>query len=150
MASRAKPDLPLARYRARDEILELRADKLQYLQQETAEFLNESMGLNLSSDRLVDLHTQLEGWIAGLQLTALTLRHHPMPAGQPTLSGNHRVIADYLSEDVLAHLPINTRTFLLLTSVLNRLCASLCDAVTTREHGQEMLQHLEQENLFLL
>ncbi len=150
MAGRAEPNVSLARYRARDEMLEFRAQKLQFLQHETADFLNELMGLDLSGDQLVELQTQLEGWIAGLQLTALTLRHHPRWADQLKVTGKHRFIADYLSEDVLAHLPENTREFLLLTSILDRLCASLCDAVTAREGGQEMLQRLERENIFLL
>ena len=150
MAGRAEPNVPLARYRARDEMLEFRVEKLQFLQHETADFLNEMMGLDLSDDQLVDLQTQLEGWIAGLQLMALTLRHHPKSVDQLMVTGKHRFIADYLSEDVLAHLPENTKEFLLLTSILNRLCASLCDAVTAREGGQEMLQLLERENLFLL
>ena len=150
MAGRAEPNVPLARYRARDEMLEFRAEKLQFLQHETADFLNESMGLGLSGDQLTGLQTQLEGWIAGLQLTALTLRHHPRPADPLTVTGKHRFIADYLSEDVLAQLPENTREFLLLTSILDRLCASLCEAVTAGGGGQEMLQRLERENLFLL
>ena len=150
LSGRTEPSLPIARYRARNEMLEFRAEQLQFLQHETADFLNELMGLDLSGDQLVDLQTQLEGWIAGLQLTALTLRHHPKLADQLIVTGKHRFIADYLSEDVLAHLPENTSEFLLLTSILDRLCASLCDAVTAREGGQEMLQLLERENLFLL
>ena len=150
MAGRAEPDMPLARYRARGEMLEFRAQKLQFLQHETADFLNELMGLGLSGDQLVDLQAKLEGWIAGLQLTALTLRHHPGSADPLIVTGKHRFIADYLGEDVLVHLPEDTKEFLLLTSILDRLCASLCDTVSAREGGQEMLQRLERENLFLL
>ncbi len=150
LSGRAAPSLPIARYRARNEMLEFRAEQLQFLQHETADFLKGSMGLDLSDDQMIRLQAQLEGWIAGLQLVSLTLRHHREAADQPMITGKHRFIADYLSEDVFGHLPENTKQFLLMTSILDRLCGSLCDAVTTREDGQAMLQHLEQENLFLV
>ena len=129
LAGRAEPPLPLARYRARHELLELRTEDLQFRVDETAAFLNQLMGLDLAADEIVPLHTQLEGWVAGLQLVSLTLRRQS-EVSPLVVSGRHRFIADYLSEDVLAHLPDEIRRFLLQTSILDRLCGPLCDAVT--------------------
>jgi LuxR family maltose regulon positive regulatory protein len=150
LAGRAQPPLPLARYRARQELLEFRAPDLQFLQEETTDFLNRLMGLDLSHDEVGTLQAQLEGWIAGLQLVSLTLRRHLEAVNKLVISGRHRFIADYLSEDVLAHLPEAIRLFLLQTSILDSLCSPLCDAVTGREGGQELLEVLERENLFLV
>jgi LuxR family maltose regulon positive regulatory protein len=150
LAARAQPPLPLARYRARQELLEVRTPDLQFLQEETREFLTQQMRLDLSYDEVGTLQAQLEGWIAGLQLVALTLRRRGEAVDKLVVSGRHRFIADYLSEDVLAHLPEAIRRFLLQTSILDSLCSPLCDAVTGREGGQEMLEVLERENLFLV
>jgi LuxR family maltose regulon positive regulatory protein len=150
LAGRGEPPLPLARYRARGELLEFRTEDLQFLPEEAVDFLNEMMRLDLTHDEVVRLHTQLEGWIAGLQLVALTLRRRGEAPDKLVISGRHRFIADYLSEDVLADLPDGMRQFLLHTSILDRLCGPLCDAVTGEEGGQEMLELLERENLFLL
>src|SRR5215203_2893622 len=148
LAGRDEPPLPLARYRARDELLELRTENLQFRIEETSAFLHDLLGLDLAADTIDPLHTQLEGWAAGLQLASLTLRQQG--EGKPlVISGRHRFIADYLSEDVLAHLPEETRRFLVQTSILDHLSGSLCDAVTGASGGQEMLEHLERENLFL-
>jgi LuxR family maltose regulon positive regulatory protein len=150
LAGRGEPPLPLARYRARQELMELRAEDLSFLLEETKDFLSERMGLDLSHDELVRLHAQLEGWIAGLQLVALTLQRRLTGAEKLVVSGRHRFIADYLSEDVLAPLSDLMRQFLLQTSILERLCGALCDAVTGGEGGQEMLETLEREDLFLV
>jgi LuxR family maltose regulon positive regulatory protein len=150
LAGRGEPPLPLARYRARQELIEFRAEDLNFLLEETKDFLNERMGLDLSYDEIVRLQAQLEGWIAGLQLVALTLQRRLTGADKLVVSGRHRFIADYLSEDVLAPLPDGMRHFLLQTSILERLCGALCDAVTGVEDGQEMLETLERENLFLV
>jgi LuxR family transcriptional regulator, maltose regulon positive regulatory protein len=139
LVGRAEPPLPLARYRARHELLEFRAEELQFLLEETVDFLNEMMRLDLSHDEVVTLQAQLEGWIAGLQLVALTLQRHLTGADKLVVSGRHRFIADYLGEDVLAPLPDNLRQFLRQTSILDRLCGSLCDAVTKVKGGQAML-----------
>jgi LuxR family maltose regulon positive regulatory protein len=104
LAGRAAPPLPLARYRARGELLEFRAADLKFLQEETADFFNDIMGLDLSDDEVVRLQAQLEGWIAGLQLVSLTLQGHREAADKLVVSGRHRFIADYLREDVLASL----------------------------------------------
>jgi LuxR family maltose regulon positive regulatory protein len=149
LAGRDEPPLPLARYRARDELLELRTEDLQFRVEETSAFLNHLLGLDLAADAIEPIHTQLEGWIAGLQLVSLTLRH-PREAAAGVISGRHRFIVDYLSEDVLAHLHEGTRRFLMQTSILDLLSGSLCDAVTGTSGGQEMLELLERENLFLV
>lgn len=152
LAGRGEPPLALARYRARRQLLELSTDDLHFQVDETRDFLKHSTGLEVTEDALAPLQSQLEGWIAGLQLVALTLRRNPDLATATAFAGRHRYITDYLSEDVLSNLPDNTRRFLLQTSILDRLSGSLCDAVTERGsgYGQEMLEHLERENLFLL
>jgi LuxR family maltose regulon positive regulatory protein len=149
LAGRAELPLPLARYRARGELLEFRAADLQFLPDETADFLHE-LRLDLADDTVMRLHAQLEGWVAGLQLVALTLQCGLTGADTLIISGRHRFIADYLRNDVLAQLPEAVRHFLLQTSILDHLCSSLCDAVTGREGSQELLESLERENLFLM
>lgn len=149
-AGRAEPPLPLARYRARQELLELRAEDLQFSLEETTSFFNQLMGLDLDQDQVASLQSQLEGWIAGMQLAALTLQRDPKATAKLAVHGKHRFIADYLSEEVLSALPAATQEFLLQTSILERLNGSLCDAVTQRNGGREMLQRLEEEHLFLV
>lgn len=150
LATRATPQLPLARYRARHELLELRAGDLQFAANETVDFLQDHMQLALPADELAAVHTRLEGWAAGLQMVALS-RQGRLSAGDAlVVSGKHRFIVDYLMEDVLATLPADRKRFLLQTSILDRLCGSLCNAVTEEAHGQETLQLLEQDNLFLM
>jgi LuxR family maltose regulon positive regulatory protein len=149
LVGRAEPPLPLARYRARYELLEFRAEELQFLLEETADFLSQ-MRLELSYDEVVTLQTQLEGWIAGLQLVVLSLQRRLAGADKLVVTGKHRFIADYLGEDVLAPLPDNLRHFLLQTSILDRLCGSLCDAIIEGQDSHDMLQRLERENLFLM
>jgi LuxR family maltose regulon positive regulatory protein len=150
LGGRGEPPLPLARYRARRQLLELRSEELQFLPEETADFFNAVMGLDLSHDEVVRLQAQLEGWIAGLQLAALTLQRHVGGLDTLIISGKHRFIADFLSEDVLTPLAAELRQFLLQTSILEHLCSSLCDAVTGRADSQGMLELVERENLFLV
>lgn len=150
LAGRAEPPLPLARYRARQELVEFRAQDLSFLPEETGDFLKNSMGLDLAGEDIARLQAQLEGWVAGLQLVALTLRQQLTGADKLVVSGRHRFIADYLQEDVLAPLADGVRQFLLRTSILDRLCGSLCDAVTGQADGQDLLETLERENLFLV
>lgn len=149
LAGRSEPPLPLARYRARQELLEFRAEDLQFQLDETELFLKDRMGLELGSDELLSLHAQLEGWVAGLQLASLGLGRYAQ-TDTLVVSGRHRFIADYLREDVLAHLPEEVKWFLLQTSILEQLSGSLCEAVTGNEGAQEMLERLERENLFLV
>lgn len=150
LAGRTEPPLPLARYRARRELLELGAEELQFSPGEAAEFLRGLMGLELTQDAVTKLHHRLEGWIAGLQLAALALKRRASGAEQLELGGRQRFIADYLHEDVLAPLAPPLRQFLLQTSILERLCGPLCDAVTGGDGGQGMLEWLERANLFIV
>jgi len=153
LAGRGEPPLPLARYRARGELLAFGARDLRFRPAEAADFLNKRMGLDLTREEIEPLQQQTEGWAAGLQLAALSLRRRS-PKGKESegfaVSGRHRFIADYLREDVLDHLPEDGQRFLLETSILDRLCGPLCEAVTGEEGGQEMLEELERENLFLV
>jgi LuxR family transcriptional regulator, maltose regulon positive regulatory protein len=150
LSTRSNPDLPVARYRARAELLELRMGDLQFSGEETDAFFNQSLKLQLSSVDLENLQTQLEGWPAGLRLAALSIRMHHSGLPRPLITGEHRFIADYLSQDVLANLPEDLRQFLIQTSILDRLSASLCNAVTHQCDGQTVLETLERENLFLV
>ena len=156
LASRADPPWPLARLRARDEVVELRAADLRFTIEEASQFLDEVMGLQLPTALVAQLETRTEGWITGLQLAGLSLRSHADPAGFiASFGGSHRYIVDYLLEEVLAQLDESTRRFLLETSILNRLCGALCDAVRDRDvteagNSQQQLEALEAANLFLI
>ncbi len=150
LAGRGTVPGPLPRYRARGELLEYDAGDLRFGVDEARDFLNGLMALELGSDEVATLHTQLEGWAAGLQLAALALRRSGEEARPVSISGRHRFIADYLMEDVLARLPADVHRFLLHTSILDRLSGGLCDAVTGRDDSQAMLETLERENLFIM
>lgn len=150
LVGRAEPPLPLARYRARRELLEVGTEELGFSVDETAEFLNDVKRLGLARDDVVRLHAQLEGWVAGLHLVSLSHGRHGNPADRLPTDGRHRFVADYLGQEVLAQLSEETRRFLLQTSILNRLCGPLCDAVTGCRDGNEMLESLERGNLFLV
>lgn len=151
IATREDPSLPLARLRARGQLTELRAADLRFTPAEAAVFLNQAMGLNLSTEDIAALEARTEGWIAGLQLTALSMRGREDIAGFiQAFTGSHRFVLDYLVEEVLQHQPEQIRDFLLQTSILNRFCAPLCNAVTERQDGKEMLDVLDRSNLFLV
>ncbi|MEC4687867.1 MAG: LuxR C-terminal-related transcriptional regulator, partial [Nitrospirota bacterium] len=151
IASRSDPPLPLARLRARGESTELRASDLRFTPDEAAAFLNDVMGLDLSAADVAALETRTEGWIAGLQLAALSMQgRDDVPGFIATFSGDDRYIVDYLVEEVLQRQPKNTRSFLLQTSILDRLSGPLCDAVTGQEDGKGMLETLERGNLFVV
>ncbi len=150
MAGRSDPSLPLARLRGRDELTELRAADLRFTADESAEFLNEVMGLTLSATDIAALETRTEGWIAGLQLAALSIRDRSDIAGFiRAFTGSHRFVIDYLVEEVLQRQPDDVRSFLFRTAILDRLSGPLCDAVTGQAGGDEMLEKLERENLFV-
>ena len=149
LASRSEPLLPLARYRARRELLEVGTDDLEFSLDETRAFFRGRSGCRFSPDELTALHAQLEGWVAGLQLALLAFKHRRGAGAIPAPSGRHRFIADYLHEDVLARQPEAVRRFLLQTSILAQLCGPLCAAVTGGENAQDMLERLERDNLFL-
>jgi LuxR family maltose regulon positive regulatory protein len=130
---------------------ELAAADLAFTHDESAAFLNDIMGLELSAEHIAELDTATEGWIAGLQLAALSMRNRDDLAGFiASFSGRHRGVFDFLAEEVLAHQPPDVRDFLLETSILDSLAGPLCDAVTGRSDGQAMLEELERANLFII
>jgi LuxR family transcriptional regulator, maltose regulon positive regulatory protein len=153
IATREDPNLPLARYRARGQLTELRAADLRFTPAEAAEFINQGMGLNLSAEDIAALETRTEGWIAGLQLAALAMQGQKDTASfVKSFTGSHHYVMDYLVEEVLQQQSENVQTFLLRTSILDRMCGSLCDAVLLDPSvsGQETLEYLECANLFIV
>jgi LuxR family maltose regulon positive regulatory protein len=151
ITTREDPHLPLARLRARDQLTELRAADLRFTPAEAADFLNQVMGLNLSVEDIAALETRTEGWIAGLQLAALSMQGRSNAASFiQAFTGSHRFVLDYLVEEVLQRQPEGNQSFLLKTAILDRLSGSLCDAVTGREDGKGMLETLERGNLFII
>jgi LuxR family maltose regulon positive regulatory protein len=151
VASRSDPPLPLARLRARGQLVEVRAAELRFTQQEAAALLREAVGHDLPGSAVAALVARTEGWAAGLQLAALSLRDREDVTGfVASFSGDHRYVLDYLAEEVLERQPERLRTFLLETSVLERLCGPLCDAVTGGSDGQRLLEIIERANLFLI
>jgi LuxR family maltose regulon positive regulatory protein len=180
IATREDPQLPLARLRARDQLTELRVTDLRFNPSEAAGFLNQVMGLDLSAEDIDALETRTEGWIAGLQLAAISLQGHKDATGfVKSFTGSHHFVLDYLIEEVLQQQPESVQTFLLRTSILDRLCGPLCDAVLLDESesrvegpkskvrravstvgpstldfglatGQETLAYLERANLFIV
>src|SRR5829696_7724781 len=151
IATRADPQLPLARLRARDQMTELRAADLRFTPAEVGAFLTEVMGLSLSAAHIAALEVRTEGWIAGLQLAALSMQgHHDVSAFIRAFAGDNRYIVDYLVEEVLQRQPERIRSFLLQTSILDRLSGPLCDAVTGQENGRGMLEALKRGNFFVV
>ncbi|MCG3208959.1 MAG: HTH-type transcriptional regulator MalT [Anaerolineae bacterium] len=171
ITSRSDPPLPLTRLRVRNQLVELRDADLRFTPAEAAIFLNQIMNLELSPDEMAALEGRTEGWIAGLQLAALSMQgRSDAPSFVKAFTGSHRYIIDYLAEEVLAQQPSHIRTFLLHTSILNRLNGPLCDAMLGRTNGlatgpatagsqavpgpgaasQEILEYLDQANLFVI
>jgi len=151
LSSRVDPPLALARLRARGHLVEIRDMDLRLSNEEAAGFLKEIMGLSLSKAEVHRLEQRTEGWIAGLQLAALsTRRHTDVSAFVRAFSGSHRLILDYVQEEILEPLPQAQQRFLLYTSVLERMNAELCQAVTGVQASQQMLEELERANLFLI
>ncbi len=167
ITSREDPSLPLARLRVRGQMTELRASDLRFSPAEATEFLNRVMGLDLSGENIATLESRTEGWIAGLLLAALALRGTISMKGNPgaanfiqSFSGSHHFVLDYLLEEVLRHQSKSVQDFLLRTSILNRLCEPLCDAVSQdtevqgtevqKTGGQATLEYLERANLFIV
>jgi LuxR family maltose regulon positive regulatory protein len=151
LSSRSEPALPLARLRASGELAEIDAQQLRFSEEEAELFLNDLHGLGLDREDVVRLRELTEGWAAGLYLATLTIRgresaHEFIDA----FAGDDRHVVDYLSAEVLAGLPEEMKGFLLGTSVLSRLCAPLCDAVTDRADSTRMLHELERSNFFLI
>jgi LuxR family maltose regulon positive regulatory protein len=153
ITSREDPPLPLARLRARGQLTELRAADLRFSPAEAADFLNRMMGLNLRDADIVALETRTEGWIAGLQLAALAMQGQPDTSSFiQTFTGSHHFVLDYLLEEVLNQQPLDIQDFLLRTSILNRLCGPLCDAVLVNnlQPSTLTLEALERANLFIV
>jgi LuxR family maltose regulon positive regulatory protein len=151
MTSRADPPLPLARLRGRGDLTEVRAADLRFTPEEAAAFLKQATDLDLSAENLSTLEAKTEGWIAGLQLAALSMRGREDVDGfVNSLAGDDRYIVDYLVEEVLERQPASVRRFLLQTSVLDRLNGSLCDAVTEDHDGRTTLEKLERGNVFVI
>jgi LuxR family maltose regulon positive regulatory protein len=153
IATREDPPLPLAQLRARGQLTELRVINLRFSPAEATRFLNQVMDLTLSTEDIAALETRTEGWIAGLQLAAISLREQADATSFiKSFTGSHHFVLDYLVEEVLHQQPPSIQTFLLHTSILDRLCGPLCDAVLcdSTASGQEMLEHLERANLFII
>jgi LuxR family maltose regulon positive regulatory protein len=151
LLSREEPSLPLARLRANNQLSEIRAGNLRFTGPEAACFLNEVMDLSISPADIAVLEDKTEGWIVGLQLAGLSVRDRADPAGFiATLSGSHRHILSYLTEEVLSRQPQEIQGFLLQTSILDRLCGDLCNAVTKRSDSHLLLEQLLKANLFLI
>jgi LuxR family maltose regulon positive regulatory protein len=151
IATRADPALPLARLRARGELVEIRAADLRFTPDEAAAYLNDVMGLDLAAEDVAALEGRTEGWIAALQLAALSMQGRDDVAGFIAgFAGDDRYIVDYLVEEVLHRQPEPVRSFLLETSILGRLSGPLCDAVTGQDGGKAALEALDRGNLFLV
>ena len=153
IATREDPPLPLARLRVGGHLTELRVTDLRFTLSEAAEFLNQGMGLNLEAQDIARLSTRTEGWIAGLQLAAISLQGHEDATSFITsFTGSHHFVMDYLVEEVLGQQSESLQTFLLRTSILDRVCGSLCDAVLldASASGQATLEYLERANLFIV
>jgi LuxR family maltose regulon positive regulatory protein len=151
LGTRVDPPLALARYRLRGELAELRAGELRFTTEEARLFLSVTMGLELDEAGLALLEEKTEGWVAGLQLAALSLRGRDDPASfLAALGGTNRFILDYLLEEVFDRMDEGLRRFLLSSSILTRLCGPLCDAVTAAQGGAELLRAAEKANLFLI
>ena len=153
IATREDPPIPLARLRARGQLTELRAADLRFTPSEAAEFLNRMMGLKLSEEDINALEARTEGWIAGLQMAALSMQGLPDAASFiQSFTGSHRFVLDYLLEEVLQRQPAEVQTFLLRTSILDRLCGPLCDALlgSLADSGEATLKYLERANLFIV
>ena len=151
ITTREDPPLPLARYRARGQLTELRANDLRFSTSEAAEFLNQVMGLKIAPQEIAALESQTEGWIAGLQLAALSMQDHEDVSGFiRAFTGDHRYIVDYLVEEVLQRQPNGVRSFLLQTAILDRLSGPLCSAVTGQNDSKLLLEALERGNFFVV
>ncbi len=150
LASRADPPLPLSRLRAQGQLTEVRTADLRFDTEEASTFLQAVMGLDLGASAIAALESRTEGWIAGLQLAALSLQGRTdVSAFLTAFTGSHRYVLDYLSEEVLARQGASVQQFLLHTCLLERLSGPLCDAVTGQEGSQAILEALERANLFV-
>jgi LuxR family maltose regulon positive regulatory protein len=154
LATRIDPEFPLSRWCVRGQLLEIRSSELCFTRQEAADFLVQRMGLPLTEEDIASLHQRTEGWIAGLQLAALSLRKRQDLSGWVSdFAGSHRYLLDYVQQDILAQLPALHQQFLLQTSLLTRMNAAICQAVaalSSVQESQEMLEEMERANLFVV
>jgi LuxR family maltose regulon positive regulatory protein len=151
IATRVDPPLPIARLRGRGQLTELRITDLRFTLNEVAEFLNRVTGLELSEDEVAALASRTEGWIAGLQMAAVSMQgREDITSFIRAFTGSSRYVLDYLVEEVLQHQPDSIQIFLLQTAILDRLTGPLCDAVTGQDEGQSTLDSLERANLFIV
>ncbi len=150
VSTRTDPPWPLARYRARNQLTEIRAQDLRFRLEEAAAFLNRTMGLSLSADALAALEERTEGWIAGLQLAALSMQgRSDINAFIQAFTGSHIYIAEYLVDEVLKQQTEEMQAFLLQTAILDRMTGVLCEAVTGLSDGQAKLKTLQRSNIFI-
>jgi LuxR family maltose regulon positive regulatory protein len=151
ITSRADPPLPLGRLRARGQLAELRTPDLRFTLDEATELLKRTLGVSLTPAEIGALEESTEGWAAGLQLAILSMQGRPDSEDfLKGFDGKHRFVLEYLAEEVLRRQPAEVQSFLVQSSILDRLCGSLCDALTGRDDGAAMLERLEQANLFLV
>ncbi len=149
--TRSDPPLPLARLRARSQMVEIRASELRFTEEEASHFFSQSMQLVLEEEDIHSLEMRTEGWAVGLQLAALALKNLPDPQNfVETFRGSHRYVLDYLAEEVIRQQRDDIREFLIQTSILERFNAESCEALTGYPDSQSLLSELEQANLFLI
>lgn len=150
-ASRVDPPWALARYRARNQLYEIRGQDLRFSTEEILEFLDRTAGLSLSLEDVSALEERTEGWVAGLQLAALSMQgHSDIPKFVKDFTGSHVFVAEYLIEEILHQQPENIESFLLRTSILDRLHAGLCEAVAACDDGKEIIDILHRANIFII
>ena len=151
LCTRADPSISLARLRAHSQLIEIRAEDLQFSTGEATTLLNEKMGMNLKPEHIETLNTHTESWVVGLQLAALSMKGKPSyEAFIEEFTGGHQFILDYLIEEVLVMLPDAQREFMLRTSILDRFCSKLCRAITDDPSSGQMLEEIRKSNLFLI
>jgi len=151
LTTRSDPPLPLARLRLQGRLIEIHHDELRFTDEEAGQFLQARMGLTLTPEIVQRLAERTEGWIAGLQMAALSLQGEADASRfLEAFTGTDRYLVDYFFEEVLRRLPPEVQTFLGQTAFLKRLCAPLCEAVTGAAGGQAMLERLEAAHLFLI
>jgi len=151
VASRSDPPLPLSRMRSRNQLLEIRQADLRLSTEEADQFLQQSMGLELSRDQVRQLESRTEGWFAGLQFAGLSLsRQEDKNAFLDSFSGNHRYVIDYLADEVYTNQTEDTQVFLSKIAILDRFTAPLCDALTGRKDSKKLVKQLDENNLFMI
>ena len=151
LASRSDPPLPISRLRSRNQLLEIRQADLRLSPEEADQFLQKSMGLDLSKEQVAQLESRTEGWFAGLQFAGLSMsRQEDYGAFLNSFSGSHRYVIDYLADEVYSDQTEDVQVFLSTIAVLDRFSAPLCDALTGRQDSIQLLSELDESNLFLI